>query len=205
MDSTMRKDRFEDEGIAGEVGFEPTNAGSRVRRLTTCRLPKGWRGRARTCDLRNQSPTSYQLDHSPMLHEKPLKPERAWWLGLLLPANEPHRVRSTMVPMDAQDAGSKESPYEENPDEVVAKDAFGIFKRSFRTAIAAAGVAFFFFFRSRFGCEPESPEGIEFEWHGNHCGPGHGDPDAPAKDDLDKACKKHDAAYDKSKSRSQDG
>jgi hypothetical protein len=60
--------------MAGEVGFEPTNTGTKNRGLTTCRLPNGWRGGDRTHDLRNQNPASYQLDHSPVLHEKPPKP-----------------------------------------------------------------------------------------------------------------------------------
>jgi hypothetical protein len=33
--------------------------------------------------------------------------------------------------------------------------------------------------------------------YGNHCGPGHGDPNAPAVDAVDAACKTHDACYDR--------
>jgi hypothetical protein len=41
----------------------------------------------------------------------------------------------------------------------------------------------------------EIPEGLDFQWYGNHCGPGHGNPDAAVKDELDAACKRHDEAY----------
>jgi len=39
------------------------------------------------------------------------------------------------------------------------------------------------------------PKGFDFQWYGNHCGPGHGGPDVGAKDELDAACKRHDAVY----------
>jgi hypothetical protein len=31
--------------------------------------------------------------------------------------------------------------------------------------------------------------------YGNHCGPGHGTPDDPAENQVDEACKEHDAGY----------
>jgi len=61
---------------------------------------------------------------------------------------------------------------------------------------AGLAMAIVFFGRSLVcSYEEPIPEGLDFEWYGNHCGPGHGDPDDPAIDELDEACKRHDAAY----------
>jgi len=40
----------------------------------------------------------------------------------------------------------------------------------------------------------EVPKGLDFEWYGEHCGPGHRSDNAPI-DELDAACKRHDDAY----------
>ena len=85
---------------------------------------------------------------------------------------------------------------EENPDKALARDAWSQFGRAIRTAIAAAGVGLVFTSRACLSCDPTPPEGLDFEWYGNHCGPGHGNPDDPAIDELDAACKRHDAALD---------
>ena len=45
------------------------------------------------------------------------------------------------------------------------------------------------------------PDGLDFDWYGEHCGPGHGDPDKEAIDELDEACKRHDEAYKKARER----
>lgn len=61
---------------------------------------------------------------------------------------------------------------------------------------ATFGVAVVFSIRV-FACDYTEPvpEALDFEWYGEHCGPGHGDPTKEADDALDAACKRHDAAY----------
>jgi hypothetical protein len=83
---------------------------------------------------------------------------------------------------------------EENPDKILAGEAWAKFGRAFRALVAAAGIGLVFTTRATLGYDPTHPGGLDFEWYGNHCGPGHGDPDDPAIDDLDEACKRHDAA-----------
>ena len=62
---------------------------------------------------------------------------------------------------------------------------------------ATLGVAIIFSVRVAFcSYEVAVPGGLDFEWYGEHCGPGHGDPDKEAIDELDEACKRHDAAYE---------
>lgn len=61
---------------------------------------------------------------------------------------------------------------------------------------AALGIAVVFTIRG-WVCPPaalEVPEGLDFQWYGEHCGPGHGTAGEPV-DELDAACARHDAAY----------
>lgn len=83
---------------------------------------------------------------------------------------------------------------EKNPDAVLARGAWKEFKYAMRALVAAAGIGIVFATRVTCGCDPAPPEGLDFEWYGNHCGPGYGDPESPAIDSLDERCKKHDAA-----------
>jgi hypothetical protein len=39
------------------------------------------------------------------------------------------------------------------------------------------------------------PEGLDFKWYGEHCGPGHKSDNIPI-DELDAACQRHDKAYE---------
>lgn len=86
---------------------------------------------------------------------------------------------------------------ENNPDETLAKSAWKEFKYALRGLVAAAGIMIVFGARAACGCDPTPPEGLDFEWYGNHCGPGHGNPEDPAIDKLDEHCKRHDAALRK--------
>lgn len=64
---------------------------------------------------------------------------------------------------------------------------------------ATVGVAFVFTLRV-WVCEYEDPypNGLNFEWYGEHCGPGHGT-GGEVIDELDEACKRHDEAYKKAR------
>lgn len=61
---------------------------------------------------------------------------------------------------------------------------------------AAAGIAILFSVRAQFCTEQQLrvPDGVDFKWYGEHCGPGHGTAGAPV-DELDAACRAHDRAY----------
>lgn len=62
--------------------------------------------------------------------------------------------------------------------------------------VATLGVALVFTIRV-FVCQYDKPypSELDFEWYGEHCGPGHGDPNREPIDELDEACRRHDAAY----------
>lgn len=62
--------------------------------------------------------------------------------------------------------------------------------------LATLGVAIVFTVRA-FTCSYEDPypAGLDFEWYGEHCGPGHGNPDREPVDELDEACRRHDEVY----------
>lgn len=61
---------------------------------------------------------------------------------------------------------------------------------------AGLGVAVVFLFRA-FVCDYEdtSAEDLDFKWYGEHCGPGHGDPNREPVDELDEECRRHDEVY----------
>lgn len=84
---------------------------------------------------------------------------------------------------------------EENPDREIARDSVGVMWTAARTLAASIGIFLVFAFRSTFGCEPKTPQGIIFKWYGNHCGPGYGEPDSPPIDELDELCRQHDISY----------
>ncbi len=73
----------------------------------------------------------------------------------------------------------------ENPDATLARRAWAI------GTPAALAVAILFGVRSCAGCDPTNTGPVEFEFHGNHCGPGHGT-GTDAVDALDEACRQHD-------------
>lgn len=81
-------------------------------------------------------------------------------------------------------------------DKTLARSAWSLVWNRKTPFFATFGVAVVFSVRA-FACDYSEavPEGLDFEWYGEHCGPGHGDPDKEAIDELDEACKRHDAVY----------
>lgn len=80
-------------------------------------------------------------------------------------------------------------------DATLARGAWGLIRRgvgSVRMRLAALGVAVLFTVRA-IACDPTPPEGVRFEWWGEHCGPGHGTDGEPV-DALDELCRDHDRA-----------
>ncbi len=74
---------------------------------------------------------------------------------------------------------------ETNPDATLARRAAKIGTPSALLVAALFGI------RACAGCDPDNTGPVEFRYHGNHCGPGHGT-DAPPVDELDAACRDHD-------------
>jgi hypothetical protein len=94
---------------------------------------------------------------------------------------------------------SDENAFEES-DKTLAKTAWSLLWSRKTPILATLGVALTFTIRT-FTCSYEDssvPENLDFEWYGEHCGPGHGT-DGEAIDELDAACKRHDAEYRKAK------
>lgn len=83
----------------------------------------------------------------------------------------------------------------DNPDRELSRTAWGIAKSSGPWVMrgAAVAVAALFGARACAGCDPTDTGPVDFPFHGNHCGPGHGT-DTDAVDPLDEACREHDEA-----------
>jgi hypothetical protein len=94
------------------------------------------------------------------------------------------------------EVSQEEAEERQESDRTLAKTARGLLWSRKTPFFATFGVAVVFSIRT-FACDYTEtyPEGLDFEWYGEHCGPGHGDPDKEAIDELDEACKRHDAAY----------
>ena len=80
-------------------------------------------------------------------------------------------------------------------DRSLAKKAWDLVWNRKTPFLATLGVAIVFSVRA-WACDYTEtyPKGLDFEWYGNHCGPGHGT-GGDAVDELDAACKRHDEAY----------
>ncbi len=79
-----------------------------------------------------------------------------------------------------------------NPDLELASEGARVALKAFVKGFAAVALAIVFAFRGLF-CDPTPPDGLEFKYWGEHCGPGHGTDGEPV-DDLDAACFEHDRA-----------
>jgi hypothetical protein len=79
-------------------------------------------------------------------------------------------------------------------DKELARGSWRQFVTKTRAALASLGIALVFTVRA-YACDPDESGGpLDFEWYGEHCGPGHGTDGEPI-DEQDELCKKHDAAY----------
>jgi hypothetical protein len=89
----------------------------------------------------------------------------------------------------------KEVETKREADKVLVRDAWALLWRRKAPLWAALGIVVVFTVRVVV-CSYEDPiaEGLDFEWYGNHCGPGHGTGDTVI-DELDEACRRHDEAY----------
>ena len=94
---------------------------------------------------------------------------------------------------DAEAQGRKDA------DKELSKAAWGLVWNRKTPFFATFGLAVVFSVRA-FVCNYEAPypEELNFEWYGEHCGPGHGT-GGEAVDELDEACRRHDEAYRKAK------
>ena len=85
-------------------------------------------------------------------------------------------------------------------DETLATRAWALVWNRKTPIWATLGVAVVFTIRVYACSSPDPyPDKLDFEWYGEHCGPGHGDPDREPVDELDAACKRHDEAYRQSR------
>jgi hypothetical protein len=88
-------------------------------------------------------------------------------------------------------------------DKNLARSAWGLLWNQKAPLWATLGIIIVFTVRSTVcSYENDIPAGVDFEWYGEHCGPGHGDPDSEAMDELDAACKRHDEAYNRAQAES---
>jgi len=88
-------------------------------------------------------------------------------------------------------------------DKTLAKRAWQLVWNRKTPFFATFGVAVVFSVRALVcGYAEPYPSGLDFEWYGEHCGPGHGT-GGVAVDELDEACQRHDEAYKKAKNPSE--
>jgi len=97
-----------------------------------------------------------------------------------------------MAELSQEDAAERKEA-----DKTLASAARGLLWGRKTPFLATFGVAVTFTIRA-VACDYAEPvpAGLDFDWYGEHCGPGHGS-DKDAIDELDAACKRHDAAYKK--------
>jgi hypothetical protein len=98
--------------------------------------------------------------------------------------------------------GPEEAEKRKESDEELASTAKKLLWNRKTPFFATFGVALTFTIRA-FACDYTEPvpTGLDFQWYGEHCGPGHGS-DKDAIDELDAACERHDAAYKENKNAS---